>query len=100
MSHFAKHQHLLDRVDVNSLSVVSDEQHSVSDLTRARLELGQVVLTDQDDLFKVYARLNDDLLLELESDQSGSSIYKLYISLFKQQLFSSSVEQATALAQS
>ncbi len=79
MTFLSENQHRLNSAQINSLSVVSSEQSNIADLTRARLDLGQVVFLNEGGLFRSYVRLDPGLLLELESDQSGRSIYELYL---------------------
>lgn len=79
MTFLSENQHRLNSAQISSLSVVSSEQGDIADLTRARLELGQVVFLSEGGLFRSYVRLDTGLLLELESDQSGRSIYELYL---------------------
>lgn len=81
LHYVAKNQTLLADLDINSLSVVSIDHENIDDLIRTRLGLGQVVFTDTDGLFLSYVALDSRLVLELESDQSGRSIYELYLRL-------------------
>jgi len=79
LHYLSEHHTLLGEASLSSLSVVSAEQDNISELIRARLNLGQVVFTQDDGLFRSYVSLHPNLLLELEADESGRSIYELYV---------------------
>lgn len=82
LRYVAEHQFVLSDLDMNALSVVSSDQENIDRLIHARLDIGQVVFTNSDGLFLSYVSLAPTLLLELESDQSGRSIYELYLKVF------------------
>lgn len=82
LRYVAEHQTVLADLDTNALSVVSSDQENIDSLINARIDLGQVVFTNTDGLFLSYVSLAPSLLLELESDQSGRSIYELYLRVF------------------
>jgi two-component system sensor histidine kinase RstB len=92
MKFVAGHPEFLDPSVFSSLSVVAKDQPQIGDLIRARLDLGQVVFIEVDNLYKVYVDLGSNLLLELESDQSGRSIYELYVWLVQRALEMQSFE--------
>lgn len=73
---------MLSELDMNALSVVSSDHENIDNLIHARLDLGQVVFTNTEGLFLSYVSIAPTLLLELESDQSGRSIYELYLKVF------------------
>lgn len=92
MKFVAARPEFLDPSLFSSLSVVAKDQPNISDLTRARLSLGQVVFLEEDNLYKAFVDLGSNLLLELESDQSGRSIYELYIWIVQRALSMQSYE--------
>lgn len=93
LRYMADNQALLNSVTVSSLSVAASHQENIEPLTRTRLKLGQVVFTDDDGLYRSYVSLNEELLLELESDQSGRGIYELYVWIVYQLLADSLVDK-------
>jgi two-component system sensor histidine kinase RstB len=82
LRYVSEHQFILADLNMNALSVVSSDQDNIDNLIHARLDLGQVVFTSTEGLFLSYVSLEPTLLLELESDQSGRSIYELYLKVF------------------
>ncbi|KZY70179.1 hypothetical protein A3742_07160 [Oleiphilus sp. HI0071] len=83
LRYVSEHQFILADLNMNALSVVSSDQDNIDNLIHARLDLGQVVFTSTEGLFLSYVSLEPTLLLELESDQSGRSIYELYLKVFR-----------------
>jgi two-component system, OmpR family, sensor histidine kinase RstB len=89
MHYLSENQSLLSSASVNSFSVISQDQERLNDIVRARLQMGQVVLENEDRLFRAYVSIGTDLVLELESDHSGRSIYEVYIWLVQEALVGS-----------
>lgn len=98
LQYVAKNQNLLADLDINALSVVSIDDEKIDDLIRTRLGLGQAVFTETDGLFLSYVALDSRLVLELESDQSGRSIYELYLRLLRG-LIANQIGQPDAVAE-
>ncbi len=86
MKYLSNNQSLLGSARINSFSVIAQDQERLNDVTLARLRMGQVVLDDQDRLFRAYVEIDTNLVLELESDHSGRSIYEMYIWLVQDAL--------------